>query len=184
MGSLDHIVSRSGIPCGHAFDGGVQPHGSSGSALAGLEHGLTGRSPEHVSSEWRDSVATGGPHFYASPYQRTYDPDPGVPASFEPFYLPYRADIPTPTRDRPLPPPLTPNVGPELRQVQYNDLLMTDQWFELAMHEVGPSADEPLGQPDRPQDHAARRPSVHQLVSQAEGQRQTDRAGDRQQGPA
>lgn len=165
MGSLDHIVFRYSPPRGPTFDGEVRPEGWPGNALAGLERGLPGRSEGYLNSEWRDSVVPGVPHFYASPYQRTYDPDPGEPASCEPAYLPHRVEMPAHSREQPLTPPSTLRPDPELRQVEYDDLPMTDQLFARAMHELPPP---PVELPDRNARSAAEELIIQQMVAELE----------------
>lgn len=78
---------------------------------------------------------------YLHPRVDEYDPYPGKMDLREPAYLPYRAELPTPFADDPLPPQQEFEADPSPVQASYTYL--TDSMFEEALRELPLEASPP-----------------------------------------
>lgn len=77
---------------------------------------------------------TAPPRDYMSFHPDEYEPHPGEAIFPEPSYTPYQAEPFHPVPEAL--PALVPEVEPEPPRVEYEDLLMTDEWFDRAMQDL------------------------------------------------
>jgi hypothetical protein len=88
-----------------------------------------------------DVGGTAAARKYLHPQVDEYDPYPGKMDVREPGYSPYRAELPTPFADDPLPPPREFEADPSPVQASYTYL--TDTMFEEALRELPQEASPP-----------------------------------------